>query len=224
MKYLTAALLLLLIIGCQNNNNPDKRLKDKNVPFEFEIGEAKDGVYSNDFFNFSFHYDTSMYIMSYEELEAAIDAESSAHDTERQRREYEASKVVTASLFGGFRFPMDSYEPSNPNVIIMAENIQGNPQVNSGDDYLKIVRSLWPQSNMDVEQIGSIQQTNIGGQTFFKLASGINSPFMDSYAGYQDYYCAVIKDFALIFIFTYFDQDESDFLKPILSSMAFKKS
>ena len=129
MKSLTILLALFVLIGCQNgkkNNNPDERLQEKEVPDNFDIGEAKDGRYTNNYFNLSFEYDQEWDVLTYEELESLMDmgVEVSSQSNKKLKKSFEAAKVRTAQHFGAFKHDPETFTGMfNPSVLVLSENV-----------------------------------------------------------------------------------------------------
>lgn len=221
MKYLILLLSIVFLAACsQKNENPDKRLQEKEVPDDFEIGIAENGTYTNNYFNFTFDYDTTWAVQSFEELQKLMDAgqELVAGDDEAYKNAIKASQVRTATLFGAFKYEVNAMEESNPNILIIAENIKQFPGSLYGDDYLEKVRDMWGNSQMDIKQIGTIRAAPIDGKEFYKMTGEITTLFGSAR---QDYYCIILKDFALVFALTYTNESELEILEEIVATMQF---
>ncbi|MDC0257459.1 hypothetical protein OAK35_01820 [Crocinitomicaceae bacterium] len=224
MKHLSLLLALFVLIGCQpDNKNRDKRLKDKDVPVDFDLGEAKNGTYKNKFFGFSFVYNEDWSLQSYDDMERIMQMGSDAFsENEKKEQLLDAAKVRTANLFGVFKHDIGSIE-SNPNMLMIAENIKQFPSVKYGDEYLELIRELWgQQTQLKISQVGTIQPVKVGGKEFYKMQAELTIPY--SGKAYQDYYCIVDKGFALVFALSYTESEELNELEEIVKSMKFKKS
>ncbi len=226
MKYLTILIALFVLFGCQNekkNNNPDKRLQDKEVPDNFEIGEAKNGVYTNGFFNISFKYNEDWDILSYEELEALMElgAEVSSGKSEKLKKAADAASVRTAQHFAAFKYDRETFSGNfNPSIIVLSENIKA-AGLKYGDEYLEQLRELWSEADMNIKQIGVIEEEKINGRTFFTLTGLIKNFGVEVT---QKYHCAIIKNFAFVIIDTYMEEADHEETAVIMESFKFEKS
>ena len=166
MKSLTILLALFVLIGCQNgkkNNNPDERLQEKEVPDNFDIGEAKDGRYTNNYFNLSFEYDQEWDVLTYEELESLMDmgVEVSSQSNKKLKKSFEAAKVRTAQHFGAFKHDPETFTGMfNPSVLVLSENVTMH-DMQYGDEYLEKIRDTWSKTNMGIKQDGAIEEEKI---------------------------------------------------------------
>ncbi|XOV67444.1 MAG: hypothetical protein ACFHU9_17655 [Fluviicola sp.] len=222
MKYLSIVCALFLLIGCQGkkNNNPDKRLQDKEVPDNFDIGEMKDGTFTNKFFDFSFQYNEEWDIQTQEELEELMDlgSEMVSGGDQSVKASMEASKVRSAQHFGAYKYEYGSLVDYNPSIMIISENIKGADIV-YGDEYLEILREMWPNMQTDIRQIGTIQETNLGGKKFAVMEAEMK---VYGIPVRQKYYCYVMKGFALGIITSFVDQDQEDEMSQVIRSLRFK--
>lgn len=224
MKFLSIILALFLIIGCQEkkNNNPDKRLQEKEVPDNFDIGKAKDGVFKNEYFGLTFKYNPNWDVLSYDELESMMETNSKAvaKNNKKLKQLAEASNIKTAHHFAAYKYDHQTYPGFNPSVIVMSENIE-KVNLKYGDEYLEHVRDLWAQTDMNIKQVGVIKEKKIAGKQFFTMRASITTFGVEVF---QDYNCAIIKDFAFIVVETYMEPSELGELNLIKESIQIKKS
>lgn len=226
MKSLTILLALFVLIGCQNgkkNNNPDERLQEKEVPDNFDIGEAKDGRYTNNYFNLSFEYDQEWDVLTYEELESLMDmgVEVSSQSNKKLKKSFEAAKVRTAQHFGAFKHDPETFTGMfNPSVLVLSENVTMH-DMQYGDEYLEKIRDTWSKTNMGIKQDGAIEEEKIDGRTFFTLKGRANTYGVEVL---QKYHCTIVKGFALVVIETYLDEGQSKETQMVMESMEFKKA
>jgi hypothetical protein len=77
---------------------------------------------------------------------------------------------------------------------------------------------MWGKIEMDIQQVGTIREAPIDGKEFYKMTGEIKSLYGSAK---QDYYCVVIKDFALLFVITYTNDSELEMLEEIIATMKF---
>jgi hypothetical protein len=126
--------------------------------------------------------------------------------------------VRSASLFGTFKHNIDAIVESNPNLIIITENLMGT-SVTYGDDYLEHLRDLWDEHQIGIVQTGAIRETPIDSKDFYRLEGEIRTPYG---VGYQQYYCTVMKGFALVITISYTNDEEREELEKVISTIRFK--
>lgn len=222
MNRILAFTLILFVFGCQESEekNPDKILKNKDVPVDLDLGEANNGIYVNKYFGLSFEYDEEWFLQDHETLEKLVDR--GAEIAKDQLKEsVEASIVRTASLFGAFKFDPAKTTGFNPSLMVMIENVKGDENINYGDEYLEQIRELWPQLEVDVKQRGTITEAYLDGKEAYKMIAEIKAPSTGIVT--QEYYCTIYKNFALVFAISYESDSERNELKRAIESIRFKK-
>ena len=154
MKFIATLLIAFLLFGCSSEHK-DTRLKDKDVPMDFDLGVAENGIYKNDYFGMTFSYNKNWLPQSHEELNRLVDfgAEIATGDDELLKASVEASKVNTAYLFCVFRDKITASTSFNPSVMTVAENVSKFNSVKSGEDYLRQALKMIHRSQMQVEML-----------------------------------------------------------------------
>jgi len=219
--YLLTTVLLLLGCSPQEKKNPDKILSNKDVPATLDLGEAKNGIYKNKYFGLSFEYDDEWFLIDHETLDEMADAGIKSVAKGELRKSIELSKVRTATLFGSFKFDPERTLGFNPSVLLIIENLKGSVTMSSGDDYLKQTKELWSQMQVDIKQVGSIAEAHLDGKESYTMISEITIPTVGVIR--QEYFCTILKGFAVVFCISYSDESERDELFRAIESVRFKK-
>lgn len=221
MKFLFFLSLSFIIFSCSTTHE-DPRLKDKDVPMDFDLGVAENGIYTNKYFGMTFSYNKNWNVQSHEELNRLVDlgAEVATGDDELLKASVEASKVNTAYLFSVFRDELGSSVEFNPSVMSIAENVSKYKSFKTGKDYLKQARTMIERSQLQTEMVGDFEKVNLGTKPFYSMT--LKGEQMGvTYT--QEYFATIEKGFSLSFIVTYqTDEDRAQMIE-VLESIEFKK-
>ncbi len=220
MKFLTTLLIAFLFIGCSRQHE-DPRLKDKDVPLDFDMGIAKDGTYSNKYFGMKFNYNKDWAVQSTDEMNQLLEigAKAAAGDDKNLKARIEASKVKTAYLFCAFKDAPGTVLGFNPSFIAMAENTSNVNAIKNGEDYLIQMQKMLKTTQLNATPISGIEKRNIGSKPFYVLSTVTETSGMTLY---QEYYATVDKGFSLAFIISYEDDEQRAELQEILASTQFQ--
>lgn len=222
MKHLTILLALFLLIGCQNEKNADPRLKDKNVPVDFELGTSKDGKYTNKYFGLTFNYNKNWHLQTNEEI-AQMMKEIHEEETDKSVKEkLEENSVNNVDLFQIFKEDPESveYGEFNPSLLILAENIsRGKSLIKNGKDYLEITKENYANTEIIQNAIGGIDPITIGSKKFhqMRLETDLGVAVIK-----QVCYAMVEKDFAFLVFLSYVDDDQKKELDAMVNTFKFK--
>lgn len=198
----------------QNNMEDDKSNDNQSST----PGEAKGIKYTNEYFGLEFDIPGGWYILSEEEkadIMAAINAMIAGNSGETPQ----AIQRQTQGLVFAFKYPL-TYAGPNPNVVCMAEKLDKLTSVfiKTGKDYLAAVRASIEMTGMNYS-VGDLTTENLGGKDFHAM-----EVFLDagSEKVTQKYYAAVLNDSVLVFISTYYNDEDVAELKSIMDTIKFK--
>lgn len=220
MKYFALILFIAFLVACSEQKNPDKRLKDKNVPVEFDLGIAKDGVYKNDFFEMSFEYNENWYLQDDKEREALLDEgiERATGENAEKGRKLEAGKVNNVNLFVALEQAPGEVYDFNSSIIVLAENLAlANGKIKSGKEYLETAFENFANES-SIASRSSIQPKTIGSKQFHRVTLNTDTGIIEVE---QQCYAIIINDFALMFIFSYANEEQEAEMYKFLSSVKF---
>ncbi len=220
MKYFVLIATIAFLAACSTQQNPDERLKDKEVPADFDIGEMKEGVFTNKYFGFKFRFNEDWDIQTEEELAELVDlgSEIASGGDNKMKSALKASQVRSAQHFCAFKYDVGSSVDFNPSIMVISENIKGKNLV-YGDEYLEIIREMWPKTQVNVKQIGVIKELEIGGEDFFVMEAETKAYGISIR---QKYYCSIRKDFALCLIVSYLDEEQENEMSSVIDSFGFR--
>lgn len=214
MKSICLSLFFLSVIGCKK--------EVKNLPEDFNFGEAKNNVYTNPYFGLTFEYPSDWSVQSKRDIKA-ITVEGNkylASDHSQLKSALKASQINIAYLFSIFRYPLKSPKQGyNASLSLVAENITGNPKIMRGRDYLFNSKELLKQTPALYEFEDGFDTKTIDGNTFDVLRANV------SYGGYkvdQEFFCIVRDGFSLSFILSYTNGEEQVALYKIINAIEFE--
>jgi hypothetical protein len=189
----------------------------------FDYGNIESGIYKNSYFNFTIKLPANWVVQSKEQNENLMDmgADMVAGDNAKMRAVLDASQVNTANLLTMFQHEVGSAVKSNPNIMIIAENLKNAPGVKDGGDYLFHTRKLIEQSQFKYDYLSKdFAIEKIGGIEFYRMDARM------SYSGLeinQLYYSTVLRGFSFNIILSYSSDEEKAVLMESVNSMVFEK-
>ena len=194
--------------------------KINEIPESFDYGKSENGVYSNDFFDLKFEYDTSWVLQSKEEMNelAELGTEVLADGDEEMKQKFDAATINSAYLFTAFQYEVGSTLDFNPSVIVMAENTKFAFGIRNGKDYLEACKKQLNQTGIDCEFNDVYGEQKVGSAVFPVLNTKMN------YGGIsvsQDYMTTVTKGFSLTFILSYTTEEQKELVYSIFESAEF---
>ena len=210
MKNWPALFLLICLSTCHGSV--------KNVPDDFELGIAQNGIYSNQYFGFEIKYDTSWKVHSRETLQNVSDLSREYLDKRDQNLKsvFDAAEVKTARLFGLSQFEFGSIQGLNPSLMITVENVQNSTKIKTEKDYLKAARQTMIDAQMDFRISQEVHEKHIGNLDCYAVEMTIDYPFKGIT---QEYYISLKRGFALGFIITYINQEQKEELHKMIESI-----
>lgn len=192
-------------------------------PANFDYGTVENNVYTNNYFDFTMNLPVNWDILSQSQTEQLQQngMKSAAGTNKELKKVIKASSVSTASLLSIFKYiNMDTTKIDfNPSIIVVAERINQTPALNSAEQYLIQTSKLLKRSTLIIDSIDNqIYNHKISDKRFSELKlvqEGEHNKV------HQDYYCVIIKDFAVSFIITYTNDIDKQELTGIINSIHF---
>lgn len=203
-----ALLMLLAIISCNNSNKPNG----------FDFGKIENEKYVNSYFAMEMDVPAGWKIQTQEQMEnlSKEGEKLLVGDDKKMKAIVKASEVNTANLFAAYEHEVGSAVAYNPNLMLVAENIQKAPGIKTGNDYLFQARKLLEQSQFRYDHLDQeFEKEVINGMTFYKMNTALN--YADLLIK-QTYYSTVIKGFSFNVIISFVEEEQKlDLLKTINS-------
>lgn len=215
-KILFSALIISLFAISCNKSQSDK----------FDYGHFENGKYTNSFFGLEMEIPTDWQVLSQEQNVNLMNNSEQMVDEDNKalQQAVETSKITTAILLTASQYGLEvSDSIFNPNIMFLAENLEGTDKVKSPSDYLLITRSALQQDPSPKEYpFSSFLVININGTDFAQMRVVNKSTENQSYT--QDYYVSLHKNFALSFILTYGSEIQRIALEQALNTLVITPS
>jgi hypothetical protein len=203
-------MVMLLLCGCQKQA-------------EIDFGTVNNSVYQNKYFGLSMTFPQDWSIQNLDEqrrLEAA-GGQALYGDDPNKKAVLIASELRIVNMFAVFKHAVGSPVPSNPNLISMAENVRGFPEVKTGADYLNHVKQQLASGQLEVSFPKDVYDGQLGGKDFAVLEAFMT---VGGKTVRQKFYSSVMKGYALCFILSFNTDDEEASLQKILDTTTFKQA
>lgn len=213
MRFLFLLTTTFLILSCGSETGK------KTVNFDY--GKVKQGVYSNNYFNFSIPYDTTWNVQEQDAMSKLVREKSDVMFDEEQLspEQLEASMINTAYLFTLFKHEVGAAVDFNPSLIVLAENLKNYAKITTAKEYIQNSKELLLNSKIDYSfGNDSIDVVKIGSKNFHRLKAYINTPDINIS---QHYFCHVTKGFSLAFIISFSSPEGQKELENILGDVKF---
>ena len=208
--FISICIVSLFAISC-NKNKPDK----------FDYGQYENGKYTNSYFGLEIEVPADWHVLSQEQNTNLMNnsEQTVAEDNRTLQQAIETSKITTVILLTALQYGLEvSDSVFNPNIMFLAENLDGTDKVKSPSDYLLMTRNALQQDPMPKDfPFTSFQLKNIYGTNFAQMR--IVNKTSDNQNYTQDYYVSLHKNFALSFILTYNSEIQRIDLERILNTL-----
>lgn len=138
-----------------------------------------------------------------------------AGDDEKLGKALGASAERTINLLTISKHPIGSTQPFNATFSCMAELVP-SAIIKTGPDYLDTMLRTFARTQVKMEPQGPIRTQQIGGASFGVLTAKLTAPvgvFM------QKYVVTVRKGYALVLVYTYFDEGDLQTFDDIVKSV-----
>ncbi len=188
----------------------------------FDYGHVENGKYINSYFNFEVTLPGDWVVQSKEATQKIADMGKDlvTGEDKKLKAMVKASEINTANLLAVFRYEVGAAVDYNPSFLLVAENLQNAPGVQTGGDYLFHTRKFLQQSQIQYDHIDDeFSKEVINGQEYYIMNLAMN------YAGltiYQTYYSTIKDRFCISAAISYTNQEEKDMLLKIVETMTFK--
>lgn len=209
--------IALFSFSCEPNAKQQKEAKQKILDY----GKIENGVYTNEFFNFSLELPQDWHVQSQESMEDLQDAGSDllAGEDENKKAILEASRDRSGSLLGLFKYEIGSQVDFNPSFLMLFERFSGATGIKTGADYLFHTRKMLKESNLSYAVLDEeFKSQQVDGRDFYTLNTRLD---VGENSIYQTYYVHVEGKYALAMIMTYFNPETKTELEAILNKVKF---
>lgn len=179
-------------------------------------------TYENRFFGMSVTRPDGWYAQSVEEMLMTQQKGSKAlaGDNKNLQAMLDAAKDSSLPLFGFYEYPPGTPGKINPNVLAVAENIKQYPGIAKPCDYISAVKSLLEMGQVEYIFEGDCKSSNVGGRE-----SGYLDAMLDlgKLKIKQRYHATISNGYAVSFIETYTDEENSKKVKRVINSIQFDR-
>jgi hypothetical protein len=187
---------------------------------ELNYGQIANGHYGNDYLGFSIKVPTGWTIQSQADQERIMDEgrELITQGNEERIEAMEQSGKNSLNLFAFLKYELGSPVAFNPSLAAIAEKVDHEPSIQTGEDYLVHVKEVLESSPVQYTFPSAVYRTDLGGMQVDVLATSVK------FAGaeiHQNYYAIKIKGYVLSLIGSYSNLQESRELKKALATAKF---
>ena len=210
IRYLFIISACLLLSACDSVAEPD-----------IDYGEIKDGLYTNNYFKMSIQLPSDWSIQSQAEQKKLMKSgtELLSGDNQKLKSALKASQKQSVNMFSVFRYEQGAPVDFNPSIISVAEKVSHMPGVKKGADYLFHVKKVLNAGQLKYDFSGEIYSKELSGVSFDVMPSVISMAGMTIK---QEYYAAIMNDYALGFILSYTTDADGKALNNIINTLEFK--
>ncbi|RCX09991.1 hypothetical protein DFR58_13135 [Anaerobacterium chartisolvens] len=181
------------------------------------LGVMENGVYKNNYFGLSVQLPKEWSIQDIESMNQLTESENGSAEGEAKKPDL--SQAQNLNFIMASKYPQNQQEAVNPSFICNSENLSFLQNVKTGKDYLESAKTLLIDSQLPYIFEKDIYTEKLGEKDFDVMEAYIQS---GSTKVTQRYYSAIIKDYALNFIVTYFDDTSKAEVDNILKTVSFK--
>ncbi len=139
-----------------------------------------------------------------------------AGDEKAMQAMLEASLKSSVPLFGFFEVMPGTPNRLNPNVMAVAENLEGFPGIKTGCDYLEHVKKLMRQGKLPYQFEEGCQTRKLKGGSMDYFSAHLKTGTVKAT---QRYYATMKDHYALAVVQTYFDESGEKKTKRVLDSL-----
>jgi hypothetical protein len=219
MRNTIYALLLMGLFSCSTFEQvTEVEEEEKEMPENFDYGNFEEGTYTNNYFKFSFDYDTSWVIQDKEQSKRLTDAGTNAiiDDIEGLEAALKAAEIKSAYLITMFKHEVGAPVESNPSLILVAENNEMFPGIKTGSDYLFHAKKLLNKTSLDYRFEKEPYSKQIGDTEFYVLEADL---FMAGQTVHQHMISTISREFSLSFILSYTNDEEGEEVYEMFNSL-----
>lgn len=228
-KLIFAFLSLLILTACDDHSVKQEKSAQTEQPeaaptigkpANFDYGKVEDNLYTNTYFNCTMKIPKGWIVRDQETTAELQESVKKKFDETNQelKQALDASEINSANLLGISKLDVKTATVSNPNLMIIAENITTNPGVKTGRDYLISGKKLMQQAQLDYEFLGEPKEEFINGKSFYVMNLILHLGTADVH---QRYYATISKGFAIAIIEAYTNEKEDTFMQDYIHSLKF---
>lgn len=185
-------------------------------------GSIKPGSYTNSFFAFSIafpnNWSESTKAVAEQSLRERTEALAFAR-TNGELRQQLAAQGSSHHLLVISQHPWGTTAPSNPSLIIAAEEVEGDGRIRTGMDYLVKVSRLLANSPLPYQPLGELRGVRVGRAKLGRLDLMAN---ISGQSLRQTHLARVQHGFALTFILSAGSEAELKRLETLIESLRFE--
>lgn len=184
------------------------------------FGQYSQGVYTNTYFNIRVPLPQEWYVMDDESRIKLMKQGSKivSGDNKNLKALMSAADMQSMNMLTAYAHPPGTAVETNPSIIIIAEKIGHMPGIKRGSDYHFHTKKLMEQSALSVTFPAEIYEASIGGVAFDVLDIDYNLP---QGSNFQRQYCTTMKNYALLVIITFQNDEGQSRLEDILAGIEF---
>lgn len=185
------------------------------------FGQAKNGVYTNNFFKFSINYPSKWHIASQAQMEqlTKMGAKAAYGDKGNMQKLLKSGVIKKVHLFQISQKAMG--QPGN--AVIMAQAISIPKAFASSENSAKLLEATKYQlenvSNIKPQSVSKISSVTIGGKPFSHMKVDLKFGKM---LVKEDFYITISNNYALLFVTAYVDNSQAQQLQQIVKSVTFQ--
>jgi hypothetical protein len=211
IKYRIAVIGLLLVVFLLSCGDQSEKAID--------FGQYDSGFYTNEFFNLALSIPESWYNLN---LEQRIEimrkgGQIIAGDDKNLKAAIKASDLKSLNLLTAYAYPPGTPTTTNPGYMIIAEKIKQLPGIKRGKDYHYHTRKMIELSPVKATFGEDIYEVMIDGVSFDVMEIEID---VGNIKIMQNQYATTMKEYALVFVFIYQNDEGLYQLEEILQTIS----
>ncbi|MBT5231855.1 MAG: hypothetical protein HOM11_16445 [Methylococcales bacterium] len=187
---------------------------------EMDYGETVDGVFHNTYLGFSVTLPKDWVLQDQAAQRKIMKFGSKllAGDDANLTAVLKASEQQAVNLFAVFQYPLGTPGLFNPSISMVAENVGAIPGIRNGQDYLIQTKAILQQGKMDVTIADNMVTEIISGQMFDSMHTVMK---VGQVKVFQKYYAIKIKEYVLVAVLSFNDDDQATHLDRVLNTLVF---
>jgi hypothetical protein len=210
MRSVTPFLFICLIVSCRQTPK---------APKTFDYGKIENGTYSNTYFDFTMPIPETWEVQNEEQLKASRERGEQYIASKNERLASQLKDIDYAALLSVFKYRKDTITGTfNPSFMFVTENISRAPGINSPIKYFEQSQRMMRQSGVGYNIKPGFDRMNLGGKEFVRMQTTLT---VNGIEVNQAYYCTLIKDFALVLIISYVDEEQHEELREAVNKVRF---
>jgi hypothetical protein len=212
--------LILLFASCNSQQLPEN----------FDFGKIENGIYSNKYFGFNLTLPPDWYIQTRDSLVYKVkdqykDLVLSGNSKKLQTsiKETKPSTINKEALLTVFRYNVDSAVDINYSILIVANNIKNDPDMQTGKDFANSIMAESKKRNVKRTFNGEPKLFKIGYKDFYEITSEMEIKEIIEGNVKQKMCFTVINGFVFSICFTYVTDKQLEEFNKIIATATFTK-